>query len=146
MQFTKNSTHLCAKIPWNHVSSGYTETSNYQSTFNQSTNLNHNAMVKYKLEYNVLSNNLQLQSNVYVTLKLNHRRRNDNLPSFLSPTVQNEIFIIETIEVKHCYQIYKRTRIFVTPRVIEFSMKSKYARIHLKSVSVEYCDLLHDQH
>ena len=57
-------------------------------------------------------------------MKLNHHRRNNNLSSLLLPTVQNEISRIETNEAKHCHQIYKRTRIFVTPRVVEFSMKS----------------------
>ena len=34
----------------------------------------------------------------------------------------NSIIIIS----KQCYQIYKRTRIFITPRVVEFSMKSNF--------------------
>ena len=61
-------------------------------------------------------------------MKLNHHRRNNNLLSLLSPTVQDEISRIETNEAKHCYQIYKRTRIFVTPRVVELSMKSNLSK------------------
>ena len=37
--------------------------------------------------------------------------------------VQKEVLRIETNKAKYCYQISKRTRIFVTPRVVEFSMK-----------------------
>ena len=65
---------------------------------------------------------------VYMLMKLNHHRRNNNLLSLLSPTVQDEISRIETNEAKHCYQIYKRTRIFVTPRVVEPSMKSNFVQ------------------